>query len=344
LTKVVFCIFSKKLSGLKIFCFVYVELKMSISCDECQELVRKECFLTHITNNHQGYLWNQIFKPNPYNEQGEFTGLKYKMPMMEVRDILNGNDRPLVIEGENDTFYMDFGGKAVYNKDLTAVKHIQDHPLKHMQNLFEYLKEDLTADILIKLFTCITAKTAGQTDAQKARIIKKEFDEYVYTTTIQLDRLEKIEKKYNEVITLDSNKIIEDLKKQLCSSYVKSQELQSKLNSNTNELYDLRAEIESRYVRNKEDGERMDADLKLCDQIRKECDIKLAKERNGLDARLKKAKEDYEKDLKKETEKYEKEQEKFEKKERKYKKEIKAYKHQLELKKLKESDSDSDSE
>ena len=72
--------------------------------------------------------------------------------------------------------------------------------------------------------------------------------------------------------------------------------------------------------------------------------IENAKERNGLDVRLKKAKEDYERDIKKETEKYEKDQEKWEKKERKDKKEIKAYKHQLELKKLKESDSDSDSD
>lgn len=317
---------------------------MSISCDECHEIVRKDCFLTHITKNHQGYLWNQIFKPNPYNEQGEFTGLKYKIPMMEVRDILNGNDRPLVIEGENDTFYMDFGGKAVYNKDLTAVKHIQDHPLKHMQNLFEYLKEDLTADILIKLFTCITAKTAGQTDAYKARAVKKEFDEYKYATTGQLERLQLIEKKYNELATSDSNKVIEDLKKQLMTSYVKSQELQSKLNSTMSEMYDLQGQIDARYLRNREDGERMDEDLKLCDQIRKEYDMKLAKERNGLDARLKKAKEDYERDIKKETEKYEKDIEKWEKKERKFKKEIKAYKHQLELKKLRESDSDSDSE
>ena len=342
MSKVVFCIPNQILSGLKIFCFVYVE--MSISCDECQELVRKECFLTHITNNHQGYLWNQIFKPNPFNEQGEFTGLKYKMPMMEVRDILNGSDRPLVIEGENDTFYMDFGGKGVYNKDLTAVKHIQDHPLKHMQNLFEYLKEDLTADILIKLFTCITARTAGQTDAHKARAIKKEFDEYKYASDMKLERLEKIEKEYNKLMELDSNKVIADLKKQLMTSYVKSQELQSKVNSTMSERYDLQAQIEARYVSNREDGGRLDQDLKLCDQIRKECDMKLAKERNGLDVRLKKAKEDYERDIKKETEKYEKDQEKWEKKERKYKKEIKAYKHQLELKKLKESDSDSDSD
>ena len=316
---------------------------MSINCQECNESLRKECYLTHMTKQHPTYLWNEVFCINPLNEDGEYMGLKIKSPLMDVIGILEGSNKAYYIGSESDgaDLYLDFGNKMVYNKEHTAIKHILEHQDKHIDNLFNAFKDTMTKEVFLKISKAMTAKIQGSTDKARIRGMRKELEDFKYENSVKLDRLEKIEKEYNELKAVDMHERNKELQRQLMSATAKSYELQAKINSNLCELEDLRADAAARYAYNKENGERIEQDLKLCDQIRKECDVKLIKERNGLDTRLKKAKEDFERDLKKETEKYEKEQEKWDKKERKFKREIKAYKHQLELKKLKESESDS---
>ena len=321
---------------------------MSITCNECNETFRKECLLTHITKEHPTYFLNEIFCFNPLSEHGEYTGLRQKLALQDVIYILDGSNKAYFIGSENDEkgaeLFLDFGNKTVYNKEHTAIKHILEHPEKHINNLFSTLKDNMTKEIFLTICKALVAKPQGNHDAQQARKISKELEEYKNNTVNKIDKLEKLAQEYEHVKSEGGfENMYKKINQHVVNITASNLDLKSKLSSMMTELEDYRAEAQLRHEQNKKDGELMDEELKYCDRIRKECDIKIKKEQNALDVKLKKAKEDFEKDIKNEHEKFEKEQEKFDKKERKFKKEIKAYKHQLEMKKL-QSDSDSDSD
>lgn len=307
----------------------------SISCSECTEIVRKECYLSHIKKNHPTFFWNDVlcFHTEKSN------GLRTTLPMKDLIKILNDDPIPYFMGGsihddkDNTELYLDASTGTIYNKETTAIKHIIDKKERHKERIFEIMKESLTPSILSSMFEFIVSKPLEKVidtslirtkDNEIAKLTKdlqdlKQQHSTLRTNYMELKSDDYIKRVEKENDTLKTKNITLDV--EITDLYSKLNNLERELNS-----YKL-TERNKESVLSGKLGEEME-EIRLIDVMRKRFETDLQKSKNECE----KIQEASEKNIKK-----------LNKKIKSQDSEIKALKFQLKAITKQNKDSDSDS-
>jgi hypothetical protein len=162
-------------------------------CPACAELVRKESYVTHIRKTHQNFFWDEMVS---YNADGS---MKNKLLIKDFLEAMSGLAKPYWAgqepgADEPKDLYVDFGNNTLYCKDLTAIKHIQEHPDKHQEKWLECVLEGLDKDRFVKLMEYVIRKPEVKVRDQE--LINK----------IQQDANKEVEKAKSEVASAVANR------------------------------------------------------------------------------------------------------------------------------------------
>jgi len=305
---------------------------MNTTCDHCNEIVRKDTYIVHITKNHPTFFWDDIFSLVCCEQTGVME-LKDRSKV-QLREAYNVLDCGSSYELE-DGIYVDFGNKQTFKNSETALKHIQKNTEKHKQKYVDMLKEGLNVDTVKQLIAFLRQRKvkviddASEIKRQVERQVAEERQKIVGELNMALIERDNC-RKYME---RDEIKHIESLEQQI-------RQLRKELLDATNVMRHQDAEL-SGYRHSYANLESMNksnlinemTQMSYYEKAKANCEAKMKKHEEDCDKKIKKAKEEIV-EL----------SEKFEKKEKKLKSEIKAYKQEIQLIKIRAKQSDSDSE
>lgn len=244
-----------------------------ISCDECNENMRRECFLTHKKKEHPESFFKELFT---FQDNQECT-VKYPARVRDAIHILSGDIVPYDCGDDN---YLDFGGGGVA-KDKTTISKIKEHPLKHRQKYFELIKEGLTADNLLSLLQVIIKKPSiiykDEAEITKQRKINDHLQ----------NQLKETEQHYNDEIRklnmTDDKLTIETLQINLIKKSNELEKLQYKIGELSRELKHYQEEDEYRMEQNQSKFINDVKEESYVDQMRRIYDKETAKLKKDLE-------------------------------------------------------------
>jgi len=149
---------------------VYLEItKMSkenysTNCNACNELIRKDSYITHILKNHPNYLWEEIMCINVCEDGA--TDFRTKVYLdSAIQTLREGAPYEL-----GDEVYADFGSKVVYKTSSAAMKHILKDTEKHKKNFMELL--NITPDKLATMLKIMGMRPKRILDVIKVKEIE----------------------------------------------------------------------------------------------------------------------------------------------------------------------------
>lgn len=283
-------------------------MSASVACGECNETIRKECYLSHVKKNHPTFFWNDLlcFYPD------KSLGLRTKAPLRNLIEILEGHPQPYLLIGsisdsrENNELYLDASSGCVYTKVETAAKWIGTGKDKHKDKFFEVLRDSITPEILCSMVAYMVDKpTEKIMDTQLINRKDKEIRELQKEIEKQKTLYNELHKQYDEIRDDDYLQRMEDENDKLKTKNVT-----------------LDAEIDDLYTK----ISRLQSELKQytpsADQLESQNTSRLNSEIHewGL---LEKARKQHQKELEKLTQDNQKKTEKIEKLEEKHKKDKK---------------------
>lgn len=307
---------------------------MNTNCDQCNQDVRKDTYISHIIKNHPTYFWNDIFSLARCEETGVLDLQdKSKMQLREAYNVLDsGSSYEL-----EDQLYVDFGSKQTFKSSETAMKHIQKNIEKHRQNYVEMLKEGLNVENVMQLITFLRQRKVKIIDDKNE--VKRQVDKQVaeekqkIISELNMCRIERDD--CRKFMQRDEVKHIQTMEEDIIRLRKELIDANNVMRHQDAELYGYRTSIVNMETINRTNLINEMNEMSYYEKAKANCNAKMKKHEEDCDKKIKQAKEEI-KEL----------SEKFEKKEKKLKSEIKVYKQEIQLIKLrsKKSDSDSDSD
>jgi len=306
----------------------------STTCSSCNVEIRKESYITHIMNTHQGHFWDEILCF--YNEKD--TGLHDLRSRHHLKDAISvlQDNSPYELD---DELYVDFGDKGTYKNSHTATKHIMKHPDKHKANFVELIRQSLSEERLLTLFKWIIAKPIKviQDENYVKEKLAKGYQEIERKNEAFHKELEAARIQVEQIMRFKETNAYKDAVKLNETQYqlsAENRELRQQINTLKSEISEYENSYLGMEAKNYNTMTREIEELSYWEKAKK-----------NLEAKVKKHEEECDKKVKRAVEEFETYKEKAEKKEKKFKIEIKAYKQELERAKAKKelsSDSDSD--